>query len=62
MIRLFKRADEKNVQISIHSIGDVSIKQILDCYETAFADSLHKDRRFCIEHCHLPSDEDLARS
>ena len=61
MIRLFKRADEKNVQISIHSIGDVSIKQILDCYETAFADSLHKDRRFCIEHCHLPSDEDLAR-
>ena len=61
MIRLFKRADEKNVQISIHSIGDVSIKQILDCYEIAFADSLHKDRRFCIEHCHLPSDEDLAR-
>lgn len=61
MIRLFKKADEKNVQISIHSIGDASIKQILDCYEIAFADSLHKDRRFCIEHCHLASDEDLAR-
>ena len=61
LIALFKKADEKNLQIAVHTIGDASSKQVIDCYEQAFCDSMDKDRRFLVEHFHLPKEEDIDR-
>ena len=49
------------MQIEVHTIGDASTTQVLDCYEAAFADALDKDRRFIIDHVHVPKPEDIVR-
>lgn len=61
LVYLFKRADDMGLQIAIHTIGDAATTQALDCYEKAFADSLHKDRRFIIDHCIIPNENDVER-
>lgn len=61
LVYLFKRADDMGLQIAIHTIGDAATTQVLDCYETAFADSLTKDRRFIIDHCIIPNENDVER-
>ena len=61
LIDLFKKADEKGLQIAIHAIGDAATTQIIDCFEKAFEDSMDKDRRFIIEHFHAPRKEDIDR-
>lgn len=61
LIHLFKKADSKDLQIAIHTIGDASTEQILNCYEKAFSDSLDKDRRFIMDHVHVPQEKDITR-
>lgn len=61
LIDLFRMYDGLGVQIEIHTIGDATTTQILDCYEAAFADSLDKDRRFIMDHVHVPKPEDIVR-
>lgn len=61
LIAIFRRADEKGVQIEVHAIGDACCAQILDCYEEAFKNSLDKDRRFIIDHFHAPKTSDIDR-
>lgn len=61
LIAYFKKADELGVQVAIHTIGDASSAQILDCFEAAYAGSLDRDRRFTIEHFHVPRPEDITR-
>ncbi len=61
LIKIFKDADKHGYQVSIHAIGDATSKQVIDCYEKAFVGDLYKDRRFMIEHFHIPTNEDVAR-
>lgn len=61
LIALFRKADEKGLQIAVHAIGDACCAQILDCYEKAFKDSPEKDRRFIIDHFHAPKTSDIDR-
>jgi len=61
LISLFRKFDDLGVQIEIHTIGDATTTQILDCYEQAFADSLNRDRRFIMDHVHVPQPEDIQR-
>lgn len=61
LIALFRKFDALGVQIEVHTIGDASTTQVLDCYEAAFADALDKDRRFIIDHVHVPKPEDILR-
>ena len=58
---LFKKYDDLGVQIEVHTIGDATTTQVLDCYEAAFADSLERDRRFIIDHVHVAQPEDIIR-
>ena len=61
LLRLFRKADERGIQIAVHTIGDAASQLVLDCYEEVFGDSGEKDRRFLIEHFHMPSPEDVRR-
>jgi predicted amidohydrolase YtcJ len=48
-------------QIWIHANGDVAIQSVLDAYEKALAIQERADHRHRIEHCQLPTDEQLDR-
>ena len=61
LIHMFRRADDHGYQIAVHAIGDATCTQVIDCYEKAFADNLYKDRRFIIDHFHIPSPRDIDR-
>ena len=61
LISLFQKFDRLGVQIEIHAIGDAATTQILNCYEAAFADCLDRDRRFIMDHVHVPQEEDIWR-
>jgi len=51
-------ADNQNLQVMIHAIGDSAINKVLDIYDRVIKEHGVKDRRFRIEHAQhiLPSD------
>lgn len=53
-----KAADQKNLQVMIHAIGDKAIFNLLNTYEQVEKENGPKDRRFRIEHAQhvLPTD------
>ncbi|WOC40825.1 amidohydrolase [Polaribacter sp. HL-MS24] len=55
------QADAKNLQVTIHAIGDRANESLLDMYERIIQKSTLKDRRFRIEHAQHLDKKDIQR-
>lgn len=54
-------ADRLGWQLMVHANGDAAIGQVLDAYEAALGGRPATGSRHRIEHCSVPTDDDLAR-
>jgi len=54
-------ADDKNLQVTVHAIGDRANNSILNIFERVIENNKSKDRRFRIEHAQHLSNEDINR-
>lgn len=54
-------AHRRGLQITVHAQGDAAIEQILSAYERALAAHPRADHRHRIEHCGLPTRDQLQR-
>ena len=63
LVEAIARAHGAGWQVMIHANGDAAVEQVVSAYERALAgtDPAAHDRRHRIEHCSLPSDDELAR-
>ena len=55
------KADNKNLQITVHAIGDKANNTLLNTYETVIQSNGIKDRRFRIEHAQHLDQNDISR-
>ena len=55
------QADENNLQITIHAIGDKANSSLLDMYEEIILKNNVKDRRFRVEHAQHLDKDDIKR-
>jgi hypothetical protein len=51
----------ENLQISVHAVGNIGIKTLIDAYENVYKKYPSKDYRHKIEHFELPDMEDIPR-
>lgn len=58
LAELMVRAEDANVQLAIHAIGDLANRQILDTFEFGGHDA---DNRWRIEHTQILHPDDIAR-
>lgn len=56
-----KRADENNVQVAIHAIGDKANHELLNMYERIVVENGKRDRRFRVEHAQHIQLSDVKR-
>ncbi len=63
LVEAITRAHAAGWQLMIHANGDAAVEQVVSAYERALAglDPAAHDRRHRIEHCSLPTDDELAR-
>jgi len=54
-------ADANGLQISVHAVGDLAVKRVLDGYEYARKKNGQRDARHRIEHIELIAEDDLDR-
>ena len=59
---LIETCIKENLQISIHAVGNVGIKTLIDAYENVYKKYPKKDYRHKIEHFELPDLEDIPRA
>ena len=59
--RLVASAHQRGWQVSVHAQGDAAIEQVLRAYEQALATHPRPDHRHRIEHCGLPTQDQLER-
>lgn len=59
--RMVKDAHTSGWQVLTHANGDVAIRSVLDAYERAMGAKKRPDPRHRIDHCQLPTDEQLDR-
>lgn len=55
------RADAMGLQISVHAVGDLAVRRVLDGYEAARKANGTRDARHRIEHLEIISEDDLQR-
>lgn len=55
------KANDADIQLVIHAIGDMGIEAVVSSIESALKDSPKKDHRHRIEHLELPSPQHLRR-
>lgn len=53
---------KENLQISIHAVGNIGIKTLVDAYENVYKKYPKQDYRHKIEHFELPDFEDISRA
>lgn len=56
-----READNKNLQITVHAIGDKANNTLLNTYETVIQSNGSKDRRFRVEHAQHLNQNDISR-
>lgn len=56
-----KGADDANLQLTIHAIGDKANHLLLNMLERLIEENGEKDRRFRLVHAQVMQDEDIAR-
>jgi predicted amidohydrolase YtcJ len=54
-------AHARGLQVTVHAQGDAAIEQMLRAYEQALAAHPRADHRHRIEHCGLPTDDQVKR-
>ena len=59
--RFVAAADARGLQVTVHAQGDAAIEQILRAYEAALGSKPARDHRHRIEHCGLPTSDQLER-
>jgi predicted amidohydrolase YtcJ len=59
--RMVVEADRLGLQISVHSIGDLGVRRVLDAYELAQKTNGKRDSRHRIEHIEVIHPDDVAR-
>lgn len=62
LITYIGEALKRKLQCGFHAIGQKAIRQILDCYESAYQEHPWEDARFRIEHFGFCDDRDIARA
>lgn len=55
------KADAMGLQISVHAIGDLGVRQTLDAYEAAIRANGRRDSRHRVEHIEVLHPDDLPR-
>jgi len=60
LLGLMKKADRNGIQLGIHAIGDRAIGQVISCMEEIVSEDENK-LRHRIEHCEMPSDEQIEK-
>jgi predicted amidohydrolase YtcJ len=58
---MVSKANDADIQLVIHAIGDMGIEAAISSIESALKDSPRKDHRHRIEHLELPSEKHLRR-
>lgn len=61
LLTWISNADAKNLQVTVHAIGDRANNSLLDIYEDVTRNNGNKDRRFRIEHAQHLDINDLNR-
>ncbi len=59
--RMVVEADRLGLQISVHSIGDLGVRRVLDAYELARKTNGKRDSRHRIEHIEVIHPDDVGR-
>jgi predicted amidohydrolase YtcJ len=59
--RFVAQAHQRGLQITVHAQGDAAIEQVLCAYERALESHPRADHRHRIEHCGLPTRQQLER-
>lgn len=54
-------ADNKNLQVTVHAIGDRANNTVLNTFERVIEENGNKDRRFRIEHAQHLAKDDISR-
>lgn len=58
---IIKKADENELQVAAHAIGDRAIEVLLNAFEEALKGKDPKRNRHRIEHCELPTEDQIDR-
>jgi predicted amidohydrolase YtcJ len=61
ILGLIRDADEAGLQMLIHAIGDLAIRELLDIFEQVAGENGPRDRRFRIEHAQHIAPVDISR-
>lgn len=61
LYRWISNADQANLQVAVHAIGDRSINMLLNTYERVAEENGPRDRRFRIEHAQHIAPTDIPR-
>jgi len=56
-----KQADDLQLHLAVHAIGDRAISELLDVYERVIEENGPRERRLRIEHSQHPRPEDIER-
>jgi predicted amidohydrolase YtcJ len=59
--KLIKEADLAGLQVMVHAIGDLGMRQVLNVFESVFRENPPRDRRYRIEHAQHVHPTDLPR-
>lgn len=59
---MVKKAAKKGMQMAIHAIGDVTIDQVLNCYDRILKEIPNPDHRYRIEHFQLVTGDSRERA
>lgn len=62
LYQMVKQAAQRGMQVTIHTIGDAAIDQILRCYKTVLEEIPNPDHRFRIEHFQLVTGDSRERA
>ncbi len=61
LVEIIKKADENGLQVAAHAIGDMAIEVLLNAFEEALKGKDSKKNRHRIEHCELPTEDQIDR-
>lgn len=61
LFKWISAADNKDLQLTVHAIGDKAIHILLDIYERVISENGKKDRRLRMEHAQHIDPEDIER-
>jgi predicted amidohydrolase YtcJ len=62
MYQIMQKAHRAGLQLSVHTVGDRAVEQVLSCYEALLDAHPHKDHRHRFEHYEIPTMAQIKRT